>query len=90
MENLQILRQPAATEIRPDTSVPMAMRKPWPSSPSRLFAGTARSRISNIAVFDVGMPSFAVRSSLSNPGPRSTTKALTRPPGCYWPSGPAG
>jgi hypothetical protein len=63
----------------------MAMRKPPPSSPRRLPAGTFRSCISNMAVLAEGMPILAVRSSLAKPGPRSTTKALTRAPDALLP-----
>jgi hypothetical protein len=83
-------RQPAATDSLPDTRVPIAMRKPLPSSPSMLLSGTTTSVISNMAVLAVGMPSLAVKSSLAKPLTRSTMKALMRVPGALLPSLPRG
>ncbi len=75
-------KQPAATLILPLTSEPIAMRNPSPSAPSKFAAGISTSVISNMAVFEVGMPILARRSSTAKPlALVSTTKALTR----FWP-----
>ena len=70
-----------ATLSRPLTKVPMAIRKPSPSWPRRVFAGVSKLVNSNMPVLALGIPILATKSSRVQPG-RSTSrmKALIRPP----------
>jgi len=70
----------AATWGRDASKKSMAMRKPWPSSPSsRSTEMRARSRTSE-PVYDARRPSFASLRPAATPGSsRSMRKAVTAP-----------
>jgi hypothetical protein len=73
----------AAMPMRPASSTPIAIAKPWPSLPSTFSAGTRTSWNSISQVADARMPSFGSVLPRTTPGAFISTRNAVTPLGPF-------